>query len=313
MAYTIKYFSFAGIESKFRVTEKIRTIIKYHNIYIEKIFEDELSTYPEENEEILFTNIAKCCVKYGRLSLLEILLNKYSYDINFEDGILILMSVHNRWQYITNFLLRKNINIDNCLDKLFLIACQNFDTDLLQLLITKGCDINYDDGFLLSEACAKAKLLFVEYLIKNGMDPNYTDHNSYTPCYYALKNGHLDIVKYLFSVGANIHNKNFLKIAIEKNYYDIVKFLLENGANPSGDFCPLLLSIYTNNYDITKLLLEYGADISVIRNAEIDVNQYDWEMVELLLDKNIDPIQIIRIMLSNKKIENTKGNILGYI
>lgn len=304
MKYIIKEIEFScetiNIKTKCRVNEKISMIMKNNNH--SDMFEKTLNKYREEDYEKIFTGIAKSCVYYGRMEYLEILMNKIPYDINFENGILILIAVYFMHDNIVKFLIDKKINIDMYLDNLFPIACYRLNIYLIKLLISKGCNINYGNGYILHQACTYGKEDFVKYLIELGMDPNCKSKQNDTPCTLALKNDREDIAKYLFSVGANYyHDDNLFKSAIEGKCFDTIKFLLDNGADPNANFCPLLLSIYTSDFDIMKLLIEYGADISVIGKEKIDVNDSDWKIAQYLLEKNIDPIQVIKLMINEEK------------
>ncbi len=57
-------------------------------------------------------------------------------------------------------------------------------------------------------ASRKGHLEVVKYLKSVGADINAKSNNSYTPLHSASQNGHLEVVKYLKSVGADIHAKN---------------------------------------------------------------------------------------------------------
>ena len=86
----------------------------------------------------------------------------------------------------------------------------------------------------LHYACWKGHLPIVEYLISKGADIEAEDMDEATPLHYASEGSKADIVKYLISLGANKNAKNIK----DKTPYDVAKnneiknIILNVNANP---------------------------------------------------------------------------------
>lgn len=94
----------------------------------------------------------------------------------------------------------------------------------------------------------------------------------------ASQNGHLEVVKYLISKGANMdliisrnRNDTALIWASIKRHLEIVKVLVENGAdlniNGMFDNTALITASQKGYFEIVKVLVEGGADVN-IRNRD---------------------------------------------
>jgi ankyrin repeat protein len=91
------------------------------------------------------------------------------------------------------------------------------------------------------------------------------------PLWCASAAGHLKIVKYLVSKGANVNsttksNSTALRAACFDGHFDIVKFLVENKAdieiaNRHGHTC-LMIACYKGHFAIAKYLIQKNADLN---------------------------------------------------
>jgi ankyrin repeat protein len=91
------------------------------------------------------------------------------------------------------------------------------------------------------------------------------------PLWCASAAGHLRIVKYLVSKGANVNsttksNSTALRAACFDGHLEIVKYLVENGAdieiaNRHGHTC-LMIACYKGHWAIAKYLISKGADLN---------------------------------------------------
>jgi hypothetical protein len=87
--------------------------------------------------------------------------------------------------------------------------------------------------------------------------PIYTDKDIYT---FAIKNGQLDVIKYLDSMGGfdySENKNNLLFDALESGYFDIIKYIYYKG-NPIYAPCYYLTIRYYYNIDVFKFLYENG-------------------------------------------------------
>lgn len=69
------------------------------------------------------------------------------------------------------------------------------------LRLSRGIvDVNHDEGHLIYMAALKGKLATVKFLVENGADFHV---NNESPLQVAAGWGHVDVVEYLLSKGAN--------------------------------------------------------------------------------------------------------------
>jgi hypothetical protein len=97
-----------------------------------------------------------------------------------------------------------------------------------QHTFAEGFFADYIGGTPLRLACANGHLEIAKYLVSIGAMVAPYNHLS---LYHAITNGHLHIVEYLVSIGFDITNDTlFASHAAGRNQYDILVFLVENGA-----------------------------------------------------------------------------------
>ena len=89
------------------------------------------------------------------------------------------------------------------------------------------------------------------------------DYSYRTALVYASGNGHLDIVKYLVSKGADIniigdkYGITPLSNAAKNGHLEVVKYLLENKADVKNDRHALSDALKNGHYEIAELLKNY--------------------------------------------------------
>lgn len=96
-------------------------------------------------------------------------------------------------------------------------------------------------SYLIHLAAKNGQLSVIKLLLNNNPKLlNHTDAEGLTSLYWAAKNGHTAVVKYLvLCPGVNLANSNAagsrrpaLQYAAKNGYYDVVRILLRAGANP---------------------------------------------------------------------------------
>jgi len=130
---------------------------------------------------------------------------------------------------------------------------------MIKLLFNYYQKIIYRDNMLIC-ASEYGHLNIVKYVIKLGADIHV--NNNLSICYAAEK-GYLYIVKYLIKCGANIHvnNEYALQKACYSRYLSIVELLLKNGADiHTNNDNALRSAVYYEQIDLIKLLIKYGAN-----------------------------------------------------
>ena len=138
----------------------------------------------------------------------------------------------------------------------------------------------YNGATSLIMACRNGHYDVVEYIVEHcnanleqsGL-VNFEGENieGAPPLWCASAAGHLKIVKYLVSKGANVNsttksNSTALRAACFDGHVEIVKFLVENNAdieiaNRHGHTC-LMIACYKGHLAIAKYLIARGADLN---------------------------------------------------
>jgi len=108
----------------------------------------------------------------------------------------------------------------------------------------------------------------------------------YTSLVTAAVNGHVNIIEFLVSKGANIKRNYYgaLREASRNNMADVVKYLIENGSMTSNSNRRILIdAVRNNNLELVKFLLDNGANTkcnlkhaleeSIMRNYK-DISDY---------------------------------------
>ena len=138
----------------------------------------------------------------------------------------------------------------------------------------------YNGATSLIMACRNGHFEVVEYVVEYCMASleqtglvNFEGENieGAPPLWCASAAGHIKIVKYLVSKGANVNsttksNSTALRAACFDGHLDIVKFLVDSGAdieiaNRHGHTC-LMIACYKGHWAIAKYLINKGADLN---------------------------------------------------
>jgi len=116
-------------------------------------------------------------------------------------------------------------------------AARDGDIDQVQLLISKGADVNEKNrmGWTpLHTAIRNRRLALIEPLIAKGADINAADNRGQTPLMAAIYIGQKDAVELLIAKGADVNviggSDNALSLAKKRRNTEIVDLLLKHGA-----------------------------------------------------------------------------------
>ncbi len=160
---------------------------------------------------------------------------------------------------------------------LLIAAIQARDTDLIQLMMEQGVDINtplMSDGTALIIAVKNNDHDLVSTLIDLGADVNQSALGDGNPLIAAAMTNHLTLAEYLLDQGATIDaivqgDETALINASHQGHYDMVELLLERGADANlgveaqtvngSEYRSPLNRAKTNR--IGRLLTSYGAKI----------------------------------------------------
>lgn len=123
-----------------------------------------------------------------------------------------------------------------------LTALNTDSTDILKILIDAGADLNHgytENGFFSCPLSAAKKVETLEFLLKNGANPNF----------------YLDVEQDLPYIFILLHSKS----------YSMLSVALKNGANPNiqgkpSKTSPLHAAVMYKDLEAVRLLLQHGAD-----------------------------------------------------
>jgi ankyrin repeat protein len=160
------------------------------------------------------------------------------------------------------------------------ILSRRASTDLIQLLLAKGAEVNTTFARFgttpLMEAVSDNSIV-AELLLKAGALPNARDLKGYTPLFYAIPNSHEnEAVNLLMAHGADVHNLTenkltSLHLAASSGRLELAKLFLEKGVDINAldeeSQTPLHHAIRFQQWETARFLIEKGAD-ATIRNNE---------------------------------------------
>ena len=123
----------------------------------------------------------------------------------------------------------------------FALACFFGHLEIARYLATKGADIHAPasngTGYnALTAAVAAGRTETVQWLLEQGLDPNYHYGPGYTPLLTAAANGHVEILKLLLAQGADPQattndGKSAVALATERNHSQAADLLRVRSAS----------------------------------------------------------------------------------
>lgn len=142
-----------------------------------------------------------------------------------------------------------------------------------------------------------------------GIQVDSFEDDDQVPLLKAVQMGHLNIVEYLLSKGADPHQRGNryspLHSAVIYNHFEIASKILTYGASPNTytshfKYSPLLEACLNKNYAMVELLLKHNADPNYI-NARNDT--------PLSISKVFNQPQIAQLLKQYGAIESTASKI----
>lgn len=188
----------------------------------------------------------------------------------------------------------------NVLNYPILAAAYTGNTDIVNMLINRGADINLNHvgNTPLVVASREGHYNVVDILIKKGANIEY---GYKPPLLIAAEYGHQNIVDLLIKEGATINPSTRsgwspLTAAANAGETDIVSFLIEKGANccdkDGNNRTPLLIAAFKGHTDLVKLLIDICKSVKYLdtrdskgRTALMYANYYhgETEISDLLI------------------------------
>ena len=154
-----------------------------------------------------------------------------------------------------------------------MIASENGHVGAMELLISKGSDINTkaDHGCGLTAlmlASENGHINAIELLISKGSDINIMSNCGLTALMFASKNGHVNAMELLIFKGSDVHSKDnggrtALMFASKNGHVDDIELLISKGydvhAKDDEGSTALMYAIQNGHVDAMKLLISKGA------------------------------------------------------
>lgn len=169
-------------------------------------------------------------VKYGHLEVAKYF-HRLGYDIKQSYDNLLHLSIRKGHFEIANYLVENGAPVDEAF-----LEGASCSLEFMKYLMEKGFEPNEDDIVkAMRHAAYCGPLETVEFLVK--ISENLSEVLLKTGFDSAVQGGHLDIVKYLHSLGAKI---SFVT-AVGKDecslmgYYEVLKYLIDNGLTIDND------------------------------------------------------------------------------
>lgn len=175
-------------------------------------------------------------------------------------------------------------------------ACEKGYLDIVKVFIKCKIDIsNKPKKYTpLHIACIYGHINIVEYLLSIGANLNISDDNGQSPLYFACSHGHLEIVELLISRGAIVNTKyDALYIACFNNHVPVVKALISHSKRMNivydDDKPSLIMSCRRGYTDIVKILLDTSKCESYISTCMYTAAMYNnYEIVKILIEHEIN-------------------------
>jgi ankyrin repeat protein len=208
----------------------------------------------------------------------------------------------------------KYIFIRVCSDNLFDIASQIFKK------LSDDININeiIDDAFL--DVCSNGSIEMINWILEKGADINY-NFNGYNGIIYATSNNRIDVVKHLIIKKCNIHAKNNFAFALSAydGYLDIAKILYYYGANiHDNDDSAFELSFFNRKIEVIEWMCHidyYPLNTLDMLNSCIEYNEIsnidDNKKIYLFTLNDCD-IKHITYKELNKKISENHNKYDSY-
>lgn len=273
----------------------------------------DINVIDNDGSNLLINALEEC-----RLDTAKILINK-GIDVNFipEDGISALMIActmgGNRDQ------VKANLS-ESTLARFEMYSQDDF-TELVQLLIAKGADVNAknNEGITALLAAVMANNIdAIKLLIDNGADITARDNNGLSALYYAVVANNTEAINLLIDKGADVNQKivfgkegdrkeentllsfTVMQDLINKNTLpekqqatlDTIQLLIDLGADVNAGF-PLYYAAFTvKSKEIVQLLLNNGADVNQLLNEasvlDMLVKHGHYDMIKLFIQNDAD-------------------------
>ncbi|MCE2993130.1 MAG: ankyrin repeat domain-containing protein [Alphaproteobacteria bacterium] len=186
----------------------------------------------------------------------------------------------------------------------FMYAANNQHHEIVQLFVSFGADVNYQDaqGRAMSHyAAMHGHIATLKHLYGYKADFSIEDNFGKTPLYYALSNENIQTASYIYAVGeeldfTNYDNAVLMHKAAKGGNVDLIQFLKSNGADinytDKSGMNPVYYALQYGNADAARKMFKMGAKFDVTDRDNIEllhnaVKKADIDVLKLLIDKGV--------------------------
>ncbi|XP_065835605.1 putative ankyrin repeat protein RF_0381 isoform X2 [Oscarella lobularis] len=215
-----------------------------------------------------------------------------------------------RIQIVVKFLIDNGANLEAetkaGMTPLLIAVCCDDNVDLVDFLISKGCDVwkkDRDGDGLLHLAAWRNRLKVAEYLIAIGMNIEHRNNRDETPFLLACKYGNADFVDLLISKGCNRLAESTtggaLALAIIGRQFEMTQKLVKLGfdvnkpCEKADGYTSLHWAVSKEGNQIVNFLIEKGANLEAKTKTGstpimIAVYNGNVDLLDLLISKRCD-------------------------
>ena len=267
----------------------------------------------------------------------------YENDEGYSSFHPLISAITNDRYDVAKYLLENGFGINMELEKgpdvarvkstgsLMIAMASSGNPEFIPLLLAHGYSIDENIGYYgLDAAIRDHQNGVLEALLKQGVDPNYSDGRfnilSSTIIEVCALNGSLDAMKILNQYGVDIKNGNTRALSDAAQYgeYDVMKYLLDEGmpvdahkTYDTGEISEqaIVPAVSYGYFDKVKLLVERGADINnpdgavLTQAAATSKNILEYLIkagANVNLQTSIDKMTALMMAAGNDNATNTK-------
>ena len=243
-------------------------------------------------------NLMRYCQTQNNDKFIE-LFESNNLDPSMENNLFSINAISSNNVGILSYLLQKGANISN--EDMYIQAVSyGVKINMIKFLFDHGVDFISDTEFISDCICDSEKYDIVEFLLKQGIDPNKIENiDDEHLIDIAIQNEYdLEMVKILISFGADpsLDTSKCLSHAIQIGEEKLIRLLLSKGAQKSS-VTPEDLSIMLRSNpqpSLIKFLADQEFDFSAINKIKFNKPHID-KICSMLVELGVDLIQLIKI------------------
>lgn len=277
--------------------------------------------------------------KKGAIREVTGLLSKINDKTGESDNlVLILASRYGRYELFKS-IFKDELRDKYKLNDMFIEASKNGNTDIVEFLLEKNIDINYQSPYYADRTALMLSSLvghkdIVKLLIQKGADLNITDSQGHNALFFAALDGREDIVTLLIKKGTNVHQKyadwqNILLLATYSGLSDVAEALInknvdtntQTGYSTGKDYYyrNWIYNVGENKMSLLQAAIEYGSSklvrLILSKNPNINVNQEgEYKNTPILYAAESGQLDTVKYLLAKgadiKSVDESGNNIL---